>query len=845
MGDDLLPELGDLVFSVLIGYAGALEFLYVMRHLYHWSCGHMNTTQNDAESLQRLQERMRNELSEAESKERQTGTKVMKDGVPYKDGFRIDAEQMEIDRLKVAQNSPEAREKRKKEIELELKRQQEIEEKTREQLAEAEEKLAEQRKWAAEELAAQQRAEEERKLLEERAREEQQKRQEEEEEAIKEARRLVKIERLREEEERRRELEEKERKEREAEEEARIAAEAKKAEEEQKRHQQKEEALREAEEFRWQQEEEEARIAAEEEELKRQEEEAARLAAEYEELQRQEAELRATGQKRAEKEEDARRVVEKEKAKRKLATEEKLRQRENDLLKTLEENEDRESDEQIIKLIGAERQFGKDMEDSERDNQREIDEEAEAIENERTLLEAERLREADQRKHDLDEREPKKNAEEQAEERVYKNELHGSVNPKRVDEAETLDSIMQLLDAESERHLREKEFEQRGAQERLERQKVIEANARKFLEADHEMEEILENVQKQRRLSATESAPQSPVFEEPCVKKIMSPLSDNSENGGECFTQTVKTQFGQTSNEPHSLSTKPLLFKSISDDTPSFEPQSSLNVQPSEEYDIGRHERSENKIDVQFAQLEQQEPDGGEENDAAAPAQYTEDYLRSLDGIKQRPLIREDGSGRRRAFKKRRSSGSSNSSFESRASREEEVKMFTSLEQEELQPKKEGDTEFTPITYASEPLLKVKLPRRRHKRSPAKDAKPSDNNVRGSLEMLDEEANTNPWGEVTREHYKDMPFWKREKSVSIDEEVIDLEPPATKTEAEQDNNARNVPQTSAFEEATSTQNEEALTVLQRQQTKEEQDKGAQEQDSVEPTRADIQSNTDS
>ncbi|XP_014088340.3 trichohyalin isoform X2 [Bactrocera oleae] len=803
MGDDLLPELGDLVFSVLIGYAGALEFLYVVRHLYHWSFGHLNATQNDAESLRRLQERMRSELTEAESKERQAGTEVMKDGVLYKDGFRISAEQLEIDRLKAAQNSPEAREKRKKEIELELRRQQKIEDETREQLTEAEAKLAEERKQAAEELAEQQGIEEEeRKLLvAERAREEQQKMLEQQKEAMEEARKLAEIERLRKEEEHRREVENNERKEWEV-------AESKKAEE-QRRRRQEEEARRasEEEELRRQQKTESARIATEEEKLKHQGEETTRLATAKAELQHLEAENVAAEQKRAKKEED-------------------------------QEDKAKEAVEESIKLIAAERQLELEQLRKEMD----YSVEAEAIENERKLFEAERLREAEQRNHDLEDWEPKENAEEHLEERVYKNEIHASSNPKKVDEPETLDSLMQLLDAESERNLREKEFEERAAQERLERQKLIEENARKFLEADHEMEELLENVQKQRRFSATESTPQSPVFEEPCVKKTMSPLSDNSDSGGERLTQTVKTQFGQTSNESYSLSTKPLLFKSISDDTPSFELQSSLSAQPSGEYDIGRDGTTENKIDVQFSQLERQEPDGGEENDTSASTQYTEDYLRSLDGIKQRPLVREDGSGRRRAFKKRRSSGSSNSSFESRASREEEVKMFTSLEEEELQPKKEGDTDFTPITYASEPLLKVKLPRRRHKRSPAKDAKPSDNNVRGSLEMLDEEANTNPWGEVTPEHYKDMPFWKREKSMSIDEEAIELEPPATKTEAKKDNNARNVPQAAAFEEATHTQNEEAITVLQRQQTKEEQESAVQKSDSVEPTRADIQSN---
>ncbi|CAK1552812.1 unnamed protein product [Leptosia nina] len=62
---------------------------------------------------------------------------------------------------------------------------------------------------------------------------------------------------------------------------------------------------------------------------------------------------------------------------------------------------------------------------------------------------------------------------------------------------------------------------------------------------------------------------------------------------------------------------------------------------------------------------------------------YSEHYLRSLDGIRFRPLQRNDPSGRRRTFRKGKSS-SSNSSKESRASREEELQMFTSLEEAEF-----------------------------------------------------------------------------------------------------------------------------------------------------------------
>ncbi|XP_067643185.1 microtubule-associated protein futsch isoform X1 [Eurosta solidaginis] len=730
MGDSMLPEICDLVFSVLLGYAGALEFLYVIRHLYHWSCNHMAAaaTQNDAGSLRHLQDRIRSDLAAAEDKERQTGMQTMKDGVLYRDGFRIDPKQLEQDRLKAEQSTPEGREKRKQEIEAELKRQLEIEEQTRQQLAEAEAKLEQQHKQQAAEKKARKAEEEE------------------------QARILLERERQREEEERKRDTE---------------GAEA-------------------------------ARKAAVEEELKRQRQE------ETEKRRKEEAE--------------------------------EQRRHEAELIEAA-----KEVDEQTQKLLEAERQ-------REQEQQKQQIEEQE-YEEERKFLEAERLHEAEQREREIREAGGESNDEQETEdeeEKLQRLKINAALTSGKLpvmSEAETLNNIMQLLNTESKRRQNEIEYELSVGREREERQKLIEENARKFLEADHDMEELLETVQKQRHYSGTESAPQSPVHEEPCLRKTVSPLSDNSPNSGssERLTKTVKTQFGQkTQNESFSVSTKPLLFKSISDDTPSFEPQSSLSPQPSTEEYVSS---ADNKIDTQFAQLERQEPDGEDEDNPSASAQYTEDYLRSLDGIKQRPLVREDGSGRRRAFKKRRSSGSSNSSFDSRASRDEELKMFTSLEEEELQPKKEGETDdFTPIKYTSEQLLKVKMPRRRHKRSPAKDVKPADSAIRGSLEMLNEEANTNPWGEVTPEHYKDMPFWKKEKSMSIDEEAIELDIPATKKEIKKDVDVRIVPKSSTFEEATHTQNKEAITALQRQQTKEEQEQSQQEKQSDEATNSDIQSN---
>ena len=344
------------------------------------------------------------------------------------------------------------------------------------------------------------------------------------------------------------------------------------------------------------------------------------------------------------------------------------------------------------------------------------------------------------------------------------------------------------------------------------KQKRIDENALLFLEAEKEMAELqakmLDIVEKKEFTSGLDSAPQTPIIEAPCIKKTFSPLL-----GGESSppkAHTVKTQLAQDLDKPYSVSTKPLLFPGVSDDASSIDPassqQSSFSTQPSEEITTG--------TESQYPQHERQEPDG---EDTALSHQYSDDYLRSLDGIKSRPLVREDGSGRRRAFKKHRSSNSSNSSRESRHSRDEELKMFTSLEEEEM--KDTADSDFTPIRYTSEPTLKVKGHHRRHKRSPAKDMRHSEESLRSSLERLGEEESSNPWGEVKPEHYKNTEFWKREKTLSIDEEM-EFEKPPSSEEVSYDT-ATNMPSASSFEEATQIQNEEALSALSKQAAKQD------------------------
>lgn len=159
--------------------------------------------------------------------------------------------------------------------------------------------------------------------------------------------------------------------------------------------------------------------------------------------------------------------------------------------------------------------------------------------------------------------------------------------------------------------------------------------------------------------------------------------------------------------------------------------------------------------------------------------EYSDGYLRALDGIKQRPLVRNDGTKRRRAFKK---SGSSTSSSderqEMRKSREEELKMFTSLEEEEFEMIKKSD--YKPLQYSSEPNLKAKRHVRHHNRSPMRrrneseddeyenDNSNDDYSVRNRNADAAETIN-DPWGDVKPEHFHDTELWRRERAMSIPE----------------------------------------------------------------------------
>lgn len=502
----------------------------------------------------------------------------------------------------------------------------------------------------------------------------------------------------------------------------------------------------------------------------------------------------------AEKQREAeqRQREEKEEKERQLREEAEQREREENERKLLEAENERQRQQQEEE---EKREEEKRKQREQQEKERQQREEAEREENERKLREAERQREL-------------------AQAEVERQLLQPDADEEEVQAKRDAEIVERLLAAERERERNlsatESELEEEAlaleqsrrlaaSKVNLERkQRSIEENARIFMEAEEEMVALQQRMLEQaREEEATIYAGCVPVVEEPCIKKICPPRFEEPQLEEACeeplVVQRVKTQFGQASGGAE-VKSKTLMFPGVSDEGSSVEPQSSFSTQPSEE--------------------QRQEPEG---EDNVPDVQYTEDYLRSLDGIKSRPLVREDGSGRRRAFKKRRSSGSSNSSRDSRASRDEEVKMFTSLEEEELRHGEKAD--YNPIKYSTEPTtLRVKSHHRRHKRSPAKDVKHTDSS--GSLEMLGEES-TNPWGEVVPEHYKDTEFWKREKALSIDEEVLDLgklaagEDVQEEEHEEEEEVINNKPKASSFEEATEAQNAQAASALQQQHSKEQ------------------------
>lgn len=235
------------------------------------------------------------------------------------------------------------------------------------------------------------------------------------------------------------------------------------------------------------------------------------------------------------------------------------------------------------------------------------------------------------------------------------------------------------------------------------------------------------------------------------------------------------------------------------------------------------------------------------------PSQFSDDYLRTLDGVKGRPLVRDDGTGRRRAFKKRNSGSSS--SRDSRASREEELKQFTSLEEAEFASMK---SDFVPITYSSEPnLIKVKK-HHRHKKHSVPDMgktdehdEDDDDDDREPLfkdEVGGDEV-THPWGDIKPEMRRDSDLWKRmgkESSIAEDlreeggdhhhqrdiserddlmsvkslklSEIDDVIESATVSMERSKTPAfNNIPKSDSFEEATTSQHEAVIDILKGKQ----------------------------
>lgn len=383
------------------------------------------------------------------------------------------------------------------------------------------------------------------------------------------------------------------------------------------------------------------------------------------------------------------------------------------------------------------------------------------------------------------------------------------------------------------------------------RKERIEENARLFLEAEKEMVEL--QGQMLQRMS---------VMEKPYVMKTSKPLkiapfdeeeeeedeeeaqedeenAFNNDRNERVLSSRVKTQLSQykdgTPSSTLSIDIKPkrsikldenienyleddLKISSTSSISSGSQIDDSGSIKDSKGYNF---EDSSTVKKVYPGILQRDESE--EFDNSVVGQQFSEEYLRSLDGIKGRPLMREDGSGRRRAFKKRRSSGSSNSSRDSRQSREEELKMFTSLEEEEFKQRSLGEDEFTPIRYSSEPSLKVKgHHHRRHKRSPNKSLKGSDDNAVGSLESLSEET-LSPWSEVgetmislpSKEHLQDVSNLceREEEEDDSASQLVEENRDTQINRMTADINLDKMAEKSSFEEATQEQNEQALNYM--------------------------------
>lgn len=220
--------------------------------------------------------------------------------------------------------------------------------------------------------------------------------------------------------------------------------------------------------------------------------------------------------------------------------------------------------------------------------------------------------------------------------------------------------------------------------------------------------------------------------------------------------------------------------------------------------------------------------------------EYTDDQMRALDGIKQRSLVRNEGGRNRRAFRK---SGSSTSSSDERQelqkSREDELKMFTSLEEEEFEMIRNSD--YKPLQYSSEPNLKARgyMRSHTHNRSPIRRLNNSTEDTDGDAVDINSNAYLvgsgsgsdtvgDPWGEVRPGHYRDSDLWKRERAMSIaeddndstnEDDFVDLTPKHFKRQLLPDEGRSDSPvglkttKSSSFEAATESDHERVNEML--------------------------------
>lgn len=341
--------------------------------------------------------------------------------------------------------------------------------------------------------------------------------------------------------------------------------------------------------------------------------------------------------------------------------------------------------------------------------------------------------------------------------------------------------------------------------------RVVDNKADDVADRWNEQRKKLSTIENDENAPESSTSPESPEINHQSSNGTVSENFIQNERTSNEKNSTIKTQLSQANSNYQLSAPNGGLQPKLSEESSSYEPIS---------------QQSSISVDMPEIHFDEYEKRDGRSDDQQ---NYSEEQLRSLDGIKFRPIVRDDGTGRRRAFKKRQQSSSSTDSGDAnlRISREDELKMFTSLEEEEFAAI--NNIDFKPIQYSSEPTLKVRKHSKRHKRSPpVNELKKSGD---GSEE--DEIDTDGPWGDVQPKNFHDTELWKRERAASIVEEIeedsqhsgvpMKSQIKSLQLLASEQRDAspvgKKISNMSSFEDATDSQHEFAVKALKQQASK--------------------------